>query len=100
MFNCLHRFACSTQSEEESNVNVLEVDGRLGLRVCRDIQPGTELLLLEDQQEVSFEEELLQVKACENSSRPNRDQDEALEAITLDHRSGCSCKFIPDICAV
>ncbi|XDV18127.1 hypothetical protein PO909_023885 [Leuciscus waleckii] len=80
------RFACSTQSDEESNVSVLEVDGRSGLRVCRDIQPGTELLLLEDQQEASFEEEVLQVKACENSSRPNRDQDEALEAIT----SGCS----------
>lgn len=66
----------------------------MGLRVCRDIQPGTELLLLEDQQEASFEE-VLQVKACEN-----RDQDEALEAITLDHRSGCSCKFTPDICTV
>ncbi|KAK7170323.1 hypothetical protein R3I94_000522 [Phoxinus phoxinus] len=84
------RFACSTRSEEESNVSVLEVDGRLGLRVCRDIQPGTELLLLEDQHKASFEEEVLQVKACENSSRPNRDQDEAVEAITLDHSSGCS----------
>lgn len=92
MFN--YRFACSTQSEEESNVSVLEVDGRLGLRVCRDIQPGTELLLWEDQQEASFEEEVLQVKVCENSSRTNRDQDKAPEAIALDHLSGCSCKFL------
>ncbi|XP_051756202.1 zinc finger protein 408 isoform X2 [Ctenopharyngodon idella] len=84
------RFACSTQSEEESNVSVLEVDGRLGLRVCQDIQPGTELLLWKDQQEAPFEEEVLQVKACENSSRTNRDQDKALETIALDHLSGCS----------
>ncbi|XP_067256775.1 zinc finger protein 408 [Chanodichthys erythropterus] len=84
------RFACSTGSEEKSNVSVLEVDGRLGLRVFRDIQPGTELLLWEDQQEAPFEEEALQVKACENSSRTNRDQAKALEAIALDHLSGCS----------
>ncbi|XP_067295568.1 zinc finger protein 408 [Pseudorasbora parva] len=78
------RFACTTQSERASNVSVLEVDGRLGLRVCQDIQPGTELLLWKDQQETSFEEQVLQGKACESSIRPNRDQD-PVQSATEDH---------------
>ncbi|XP_016411064.1 zinc finger protein 408-like isoform X1 [Sinocyclocheilus rhinocerous] len=84
------RFACSAQNEEESNVSVLEVDEKLGLKVCRDIQPGTELLLWKDQQKSPLEKEVLQVKACEISSTPNREQDDALEAIALDHLSGCA----------
>uniref|UniRef100_A0A8C2KZS8 Zinc finger protein 408 n=1 Tax=Cyprinus carpio TaxID=7962 RepID=A0A8C2KZS8_CYPCA len=84
------RFACSAQNEEESNVSVLEVDGKLGLKVCRDIQPGTELLLWKDQQKAPLEKEVLEVKACEISSTPNREQDDALEAIALDHLSGFS----------
>ncbi|XP_056317828.1 zinc finger protein 408 [Danio aesculapii] len=77
------QFACSAQSAEESNVSVLKVDGRLGLKVCRDIQPGTELLLWESQPEAVTEEETPQVKTCEN-----REQDEALEANTSDHFLG------------
>ncbi|XP_026123456.1 zinc finger protein 408 [Carassius auratus] len=85
------RFACNAPSEEESNVSVLEVDGKLGLRVCRDIQPGTELLLWKKQeQEAPLEKEAMQLKACEISSTLNREQEGALEAIALDHLSGCA----------
>ncbi|XP_035250758.1 zinc finger protein 408 isoform X1 [Anguilla anguilla] len=45
------RFACFAKSKAEQNVSVQEVDGRLCLRACEDIDPGTELLLwMEDQQ--------------------------------------------------
>ncbi|KAG7473630.1 hypothetical protein MATL_G00097980 [Megalops atlanticus] len=45
------RFACIARSKEKQNVSVHEVGGRLCLRACEDISPGTELLLwLEDQQ--------------------------------------------------
>ncbi|KAI1895941.1 hypothetical protein AGOR_G00111950 [Albula goreensis] len=45
------RFACTAKSKEEQNVSVLKADGRLCLRTCKDISPGTELLLWpEDQQ--------------------------------------------------
>ncbi|XP_050971119.1 zinc finger protein 408 isoform X1 [Labeo rohita] len=84
------RFACSAQNEEESNVSLLEVDGKLGLRVCRDIQPGTELLLWKDQQEAPVEKEAVQIEACEISSTPNREQDDALEVVSLDNLSGCA----------
>lgn len=80
---------------------MLEVDGKLGLRVCRDIQPGTELLLWKEQeQEAPLEKEVMQLKVCENSSTPNRQQEAALEAITLDHVSGCAGEFIHNICTV
>ncbi|KAJ8402922.1 hypothetical protein AAFF_G00362360 [Aldrovandia affinis] len=45
------KFACFAKNKEEQNVSVHEVNGRLYLRACEDINPGTELLLwLEDQQ--------------------------------------------------
>ncbi|KAJ8248913.1 hypothetical protein GJAV_G00229130 [Gymnothorax javanicus] len=45
------RFACFAKSKEEQNVSVYEVGGRLCLRACEYINPGTELLLwMEDQQ--------------------------------------------------
>lgn len=80
------QFVCSAQSAEESNVSVRKVDGRLGLKVCRDIQPGTELLLWESHSEAATEEETPQVEACER-----REQDEALKANTSDHFSGSPC---------
>ncbi|KAL1007040.1 hypothetical protein UPYG_G00081120 [Umbra pygmaea] len=39
------RFACNARRKEEENVTVHEVDGRLCLKACKDIKPGTELLL-------------------------------------------------------
>uniref|UniRef100_A0A9J8BDF5 Zinc finger protein 408 n=1 Tax=Cyprinus carpio carpio TaxID=630221 RepID=A0A9J8BDF5_CYPCA len=85
------RFACRAQSEGESNVSVLEVDGKFGFRVCRAIQPGTEVLLWKEQeQEAPLEKEVMRLKACEISSTPIREQEDALEAITLDHLSGCA----------
>ncbi|XP_061078272.1 zinc finger protein 408 [Conger conger] len=45
------RFACFAKSKEDQNVSVHEVDGRLCLTACEDINPGTELLLwMEDRQ--------------------------------------------------
>lgn len=76
------------------------MDGKLGLRVCRDIQPGTELLLWKDQQEAPVEKEAVQIEACEISSTPNREQDDALEVVSLDNLSGCAGEFIHNICAV
>ncbi len=63
--------------------------------------PGTELLLWKEQeQEAPLEKEVMQLKVCENSSTPNRQQEAALEAITLDHLSGCAGEFIHNICTV
>ncbi|XP_052007694.1 zinc finger protein 408 [Xyrauchen texanus] len=90
------RFACRAQSEEERNVSVYEVDGRLCLRVCQDIAPGKELLLWGYQQEASLElvdkeEETtaIQVKACEHGT-PSTEQEEPLESIPLVQLSGCA----------
>ncbi|KAI4903815.1 hypothetical protein NFI96_014575 [Prochilodus magdalenae] len=49
------RFACSAPSEKERNVQVHTVDGKLCLRTCKDISPGTELLVSEELQEVCSE---------------------------------------------
>ncbi|XP_026888962.2 zinc finger protein 408 isoform X2 [Electrophorus electricus] len=46
------RFACTAPCEVERNVTVHEVDGKLCLRTCRDISPGTELLVLEEQWDI------------------------------------------------
>ncbi|TRY82385.1 hypothetical protein DNTS_002479, partial [Danionella cerebrum] len=60
------KFTCCAHSEEASNVIVLQLDGRSLLRVCRDIQPGTELLHWENQQEATLKNGVLQVKDHEN----------------------------------
>ncbi|KAG7315304.1 hypothetical protein KOW79_021392 [Hemibagrus wyckioides] len=39
------RFACSAPSEDQKNVIVHEVDGRLCFKTCKDISQGTELLV-------------------------------------------------------
>ncbi|KAK3528123.1 hypothetical protein QTP86_023846 [Hemibagrus guttatus] len=39
------RFACSAPSEDQRNVVVHEVDGRLCFKTCKDISQGTELLV-------------------------------------------------------
>lgn len=44
-FFVLCRFACNARRKDEQNVTVHEVDGSLCLRACKDINPGTELLL-------------------------------------------------------
>lgn len=79
------------------------MDGKLGLRVCRDIQPGTELLLWKEQeQEAPLEKnkEVIQLKVCGNSCTPSRQQEDPLEAVTLDYLSGCAGEFIHNICTV
>ncbi|XP_076859547.1 zinc finger protein 408 isoform X4 [Brachyhypopomus gauderio] len=42
------RFACTATCEDERNVTVHRENGQLYLRTCRDIRPGTELLVLGD----------------------------------------------------
>lgn len=43
------RFACNAKCKEEQNVKVHEVNGKLCLQACENINPGTELLFwLED----------------------------------------------------
>lgn len=41
----MSRFACSAPSEDQRNVLVHEVDGRLCFKTCKDISQGTELLV-------------------------------------------------------
>uniref|UniRef100_A0A3B1JZP8 Zinc finger protein 408 n=2 Tax=Astyanax mexicanus TaxID=7994 RepID=A0A3B1JZP8_ASTMX len=43
------RFACNSATEEERNVLVHKVDGKLCLRTCKDLNPGTELLVWPEQ---------------------------------------------------
>lgn len=41
----MSRFACSAPNEDQRNVIVHEVDGRLCFKTCKDISQGTELLV-------------------------------------------------------
>ncbi|XP_028812863.1 zinc finger protein 408 isoform X2 [Denticeps clupeoides] len=49
------RFACNAKSEEEQNVRLHEVGGKLWLQVSEDITPGTELLLWVENQTMTQE---------------------------------------------
>ncbi|KAL7833879.1 hypothetical protein AOLI_G00288390 [Acnodon oligacanthus] len=81
------RFACSAPNEDERNVLVQKVDGKLCLRTCKDISPGTELLVWAELQEVHSEPLELEEKSIIAPESPSKEGNASKED---EHPFGCS----------
>ncbi|KAL6461746.1 hypothetical protein MHYP_G00298910 [Metynnis hypsauchen] len=83
------RFACSAPNEDARNVLVQKVDGKLCLRTCKDISPGTELLIWAELQEVHSEPFELEEKSNIAPENPSKEGN-ASKLPKDEHPFGCS----------
>ncbi|XP_048119059.1 zinc finger protein 408 [Alosa alosa] len=78
------RFACNAKHKEEQNVKVYEVDGKLCLQACENINPGTELLFWLKDNDISLDKErsaAMPGKPCQEGIYPKSGDDKPLENI-------------------
>ncbi|XP_036439890.1 zinc finger protein 408 isoform X3 [Colossoma macropomum] len=97
------RFACRAPNEDERNVLVQKVDGNLCLRTCKDINPGTELLVWAELQEVHSESLELEEKSNIVPEKPSKEGtpcrvtvDESLQPGHMEKVSERAAKLLKD----
>ncbi|XP_072527625.1 zinc finger protein 408 isoform X2 [Salminus brasiliensis] len=94
------RFACSALSEDERNVLVHKVDGRLCLKTCKDMSPGTELLVWAEEKKVLSKpvelEDTLPENPCKKSTPCRMTEHETLCTGHIEQDSEWTEKMLRD----
>ncbi|XP_066511301.1 zinc finger protein 408-like isoform X2 [Hoplias malabaricus] len=94
------KFACSAPSADERNVLLQKVDGKLCLRTCKDINPGTELLVWDDHHDFSFEPVELEEESDTITEKISKEggmmmsENESLHSGHTEENTTCTAKLL------